>query len=131
MTNWNECVGWHSHFLPCLVKLKGSLSVLYPHQPGLWSSVFLYLFTLTNRQNSEKLMRQQMIKLLARPTNNAEQFCGQRKEGNFKCQHFTKFCAALYEIFDFHWFNLLSFVICFSVVELILFWQNIKLGNMC
>jgi len=30
-----------------------------------------------------KLMRRQMIKIHARPTNHAEQFCGQRKERNF------------------------------------------------
>jgi len=43
-----------------------------------------------------------MIKVLARPTNNAKQFCGQRKEGNFKYEHFTKFCAGLHEGFGFH-----------------------------
>jgi len=32
-----------------------------------------------------------MIKVLARPTNNAEQRCGQRKERNFKCEHFKNF----------------------------------------
>jgi len=42
-------------------------------------------------------------------TNNAEQFCGQRKERNFKREHFTKFCAGLHEIFGFHWF---SFIFC-------------------
>jgi len=30
-----------------------------------------------------------MVKVFARPTNNAEQFCGQRKEGKFKCAYFT------------------------------------------
>jgi len=34
-----------------------------------------------------------MIKVLARRTNNVEQFCGQRKEDKFKCEHFTQFCA--------------------------------------
>ena len=64
--------------------------------------VIFYLFTLQYRQNSEKLVRWQMIKVLARPTNNAKQFCGQRKEGNFKYEHFTKFCAGLHEGFGFH-----------------------------
>jgi len=32
-----------------------------------------------------------MMKVLARPTNNAEQFCGQRKGGKAKCWHFKKF----------------------------------------
>jgi len=38
-----------------------------------------------------------MIKVLAWLTNNAEQFCGQRKEGKFKCALLTKFCAGLHE----------------------------------
>ena len=41
-------------------------------------------------------------------------------------QNFTNFCADLHEIFYFHWFNLSFFVICFNLVELTLFWQNIK-----
>jgi len=65
-----------------------------------------------------------MIKVVARPTNNKEQFCGLRTGGKFKCEHFTKFCAGLHEIFDFHGFNISSFVICFHVVELILFREN-------
>jgi len=83
--------------------------------------VFLPIFTLANRQNSKKLVGWQLIKVLARPTNNVEQFCGQRKERNFKCEHFTKQCTGLHEIFGFHWFNLSSFTICFNVLELILF----------
>jgi len=65
-----------------------------------------------------------MMKVLVRPANNAEQFCGQRKEINFKCERFTKFCDSLHVIFGFRWFNLSSFVICFNV-ELILFLPNI------
>jgi len=38
-----------------------------------------------------------MIKVLARQTNNTEQFCGQRKGSKFKCEHFTKFCVGLHE----------------------------------
>jgi len=37
-----------------------------------------------------------MMKVLARPTNNAERFVD--KEENFKYEHFTKFCAGLHEI---------------------------------
>ena len=66
-----------------------------------------------------------MIKVHARPTNNAEQFCGQRKGGNLSA---NKFCAGLHEIFGLHGFNLSSLVICFNLVELILFWQNIKIS---
>jgi len=29
-----------------------------------------------------------MMKVLARPTNNAEHFCGQRKERSFQCEHY-------------------------------------------
>ena len=60
-----------------------------------------------------------MIKLLARPTNTAEQFCGQRKERIFVCKYFTNLCDGLLLVFGFHWFNLSSFVVCFNVVEFI------------
>jgi len=62
-----------------------------------------------------------MIKVLARPTNNAEQFCGQRKGGTFKCEHFTKFFPGLHDIFGFRMTNLSSFAVGFNVVHLILF----------
>jgi len=39
--------------------------------------VDFYLLTLAKRQSNKN---RKMIKLLARPSNNAEQFCGQRKE---------------------------------------------------
>ena len=68
-----------------------------------------------------KILSRQMIKIHERPTNNAEQFCGPSKEENFKCEHFTNFCAGLDEIFGLHGFELPSFVICFNVVEFILF----------
>jgi len=70
-----------------------------------------------------------MIKVLARPTNNAEQFMD--KEVQFKCDYFTKFCAGLHEIFGFHRFNLSSFVVCFNVAGLIIFWQDIKISSLC
>jgi len=41
-----------------------------------------------------------MKKLPARPTNNAEQFCGKRQGGKFRCERFTKFYAGLHEIFS-------------------------------
>jgi len=72
-----------------------------------------------------------MIKVLARSTNNAEQFCGQRKEKNLSANTSQKFCAGLHELIGFHRLNLSSFVICFNVVEFILFWQNIKIRNLC
>ena len=53
-----------------------------------------------------------MINVLAQPTNNAGQFCGQRNGGKFKCEHFTKFCTGLLEIFGLHGFKLSSFAIC-------------------
>jgi len=106
------------------------LSVLYAHEPELWSSGFsTYLHSQIGK--TVKLVGRKMIKVLAWPTNNKEQFCGQTKARNFKCEHFTKFCAGLHEIFGFHWFNLSSFVICFNVVEFILFWRNIKIRDLC
>jgi len=53
-----------------------------------------------------------MINVLAQPTNNAGQFCGQRNGGKFKCEHFTKFCTGLLEIFGLHGCKLSSFAIC-------------------
>ena len=68
-----------------------------------------------------------MIKVLARSTNNAEQFCGQRKGGKFKCENFTKFFPGLHGSFSFHrTINISSFVVCFIICFIILFWQNNK-----
>jgi len=53
-----------------------------------------------------------MINVLAQPTNNVGQFCGQRNGGKFKCEHFTKFCTGLLEIFGLHGCKLSSFAIC-------------------
>jgi len=86
--------------------------------------VFLPICADKQAKHNESLVERQMIKVLARPTNNVEQFCGQRRGGKFKCQHFTKFCSGLHEIFGFHEFNT-CFIICFNVVELILFCQNL------
>jgi len=72
-----------------------------------------------------------MIEVLARSTNNAEPFCGQRKEGKFKCENFTAFFPGLHEIFDLHRTNFSSFVVCFHVVQLILFWKNNKISSLC
>jgi len=54
-----------------------------------------------------------------------------KEKKQFKCKHFTKFCAGLHEIFDFHGFNFSFFVICFNLVELTLFRQNIKISSLC
>ena len=53
-----------------------------------------------------------MINVLAQPTNNAGQFRGQRNGGKFKCEHLTKFCTGLLEMFGLHGFKLSSFAIC-------------------
>jgi len=67
-------------------------------------------------------MGRKMIKVLAGLTNNAEQSCGQKKGGKFKCEHFTNFFLGLHEIFGLGRItNLSSFVVCFNVVQLILF----------
>jgi len=69
----------------------------------------------------------QIAKVLARPINNAVQFCGQRQGNNFKCEHFTNFSSGLDDNFGLRRINLPCFVVCFNVVQLILFWQNIKI----
>ena len=55
--------------------------------------VIFYLPYACEQAKQQKLVRQQMIKIYEQLTNNAEQFCGQRKERIFKCEHFTNFCA--------------------------------------
>jgi len=68
-------------------------------------------------QHNERLVERQMINELSRP----EQICGQTKVGKCKCEHFTKFCSGLHEIFGLPVFYLSSFVVCFNVVEFIWF----------
>jgi len=53
-----------------------------------------------------------MINVLAQPTDNAGQFRGQRNGDKFKCEHFTKLCIVLLEIFGLRGFRLSSFAIC-------------------
>jgi len=81
--------------------------------------VVFYLFTLATRKT---------IKFAGaandKSTCTAEKQRGTilwTKERNFKREHFTKFCIGLHKIFGFHWFNLSSFVSCFTVVEFIFF----------
>jgi len=45
------------------------------------NSLFLELHPYKQAKYSESLVEQQMMKALAPPTNNAEQFCGRRKGG--------------------------------------------------
>jgi len=54
-----------------------------------------------------------------------------KKGGKFKCENFTNVCAGLHAILYFYGFKLSPFVICFSVGKIILFWQNIKIRNLC
>jgi len=58
----------------------------------------------------------QIIKVLSRPTNNAEQFCGQRQGSIFKCEHIKKFGSRFDKNFDLRRINLSSFVVCFKAV---------------
>jgi len=60
----------------------------------------------------KRLVGRQTIDVLAQPTRNAGQFRGQRNGGKFKCEHFTKVCTGLLEIFGLHGFRLSSFAIC-------------------
>jgi len=69
---------------------------------------FLATFAHNQAQHNESLVELQMIKVLARPTNTTEQFCGPRKGGKCKCEQLTKFCPGLHEIFGFNGFNLSS-----------------------
>jgi len=46
------------------------------------------------------------------------------KGGKCKCEHFTKFCAGLHEMFGFHGFNISSFIICFNDTALLTKDQN-------
>jgi len=71
-----------------------------------------------------------MINVLARSTNNAEQFCGQRKGVKFKSEHFPKFFPGFHEVFRLHRTNFSSFVVCFNVVQLILFGQYNKISSL-
>jgi len=44
---------------------------------------FLPIYARKYAKHNESLVGWQMIKVIAGPTNNAEQFCGQRKGGKF------------------------------------------------
>ena len=68
-----------NNFCHAEISCKAALSVLYIYEPGPRSIVF-YLFTLAKKAKyDESLVGLQMIKLLAQPTRNAVQFCGERK----------------------------------------------------
>jgi len=69
---------------------------------------FLPIYAHKQAKHNESLVELQTIKALAQPTNNAEQFCGQRKGDKLKREHLTKFCSGLHEIFGFEGFNLSS-----------------------
>ena len=66
-----------------------------------------------------------MIKVLAQSTNNAEPLWT-KTGGNLRAN--TSKTFALLCMRFFHVFNFSSFVICFNLVELILFWQNVKIS---
>jgi len=59
-----------------------------------------------------------MTEVLARPKNNAEPFCGQRKGGKFKCENFTTLFPGLHEIFG------LNSRTNFSFLSFVLMWYN-------
>jgi len=61
---------------------------------------FLPIYSRKQANHNKSLVGRQAMKVLARPTNNAEQFCGQRQGSKFKCEHFTKFSSGLDENFD-------------------------------
>jgi len=61
--------------------------------------VFLSIYAHKQAKHNKSSVGRQMIKVIARQTNIAEQFCGQRNGGKSKCEHFTKFGVGLHEIF--------------------------------
>jgi len=66
-----------------------------------FEAVAFYLFTLVNRQNrkhNENLVDRQKLIVLARPTNNAEQFCDKEKEASFSAHtshNFSLVCMTI------------------------------------
>jgi len=59
-------------------------------------------FTYLRSQTGKRVVALQMIKLLARPTNNAEKISWTKEGRNFKRKHFKAFYAGLHKIFAFH-----------------------------
>jgi len=111
--------------LSCRTAL-GILNVYEPAWTLKWWFFYLPFYACKWGNHNKSLVGRQMKKVLARPANNAEQLCGQSKGGTFKREHFTKFFAGLHEIFGFHRANLLSFVVCFNVVQLFYFDKILK-----
>jgi len=59
-----------------------------------FEAVAFYLSTLANRQNrkhNESLVDRKMLKVLAKPTNNAEQLCDRERETNGVAHNSQKF----------------------------------------
>jgi len=53
--------------------------------------IFLRIYARKKAKYDNSVVGRQMINVLARATNNAEQFCGQRKGSKFSCAYYTKF----------------------------------------
>jgi len=77
--------------LPSLAAEQLLVSLTFMNLHGLWSGGFSTTCAQKQPNHNKGLVGQQIIKVLTGPTNNAEQFCGQKKAGKFKCEHFTKF----------------------------------------
>jgi len=62
--------------------------------------VSLPIYPRKYANHNKNLLGWQMMKVLARPTNNSnERFCRERKGGKFKSEYFAEFSPSLREIF--------------------------------
>ena len=111
-----------------IVQLQSSFQcpLRLPTCMGLWIGGFSTDLRSQIGKSQEKFGGAANCRPIARPTNNTEQLCGQRKGGKFKCEHFKKIFPGFHEIFGLHRTNLASFVVCFNVVQLILFYKKSK-----
>jgi len=80
LTKRNDCTGLHSRF--ALPSLSCWPSVLYVLNLDFEVVGFLPFYARKLAKHNKRLVGRQMIKLLSRPTNNVEPFCGKRKVAN-------------------------------------------------
>jgi len=96
--------------------------------------LFFYLLYLRSQKDKSQnnLVRLQMIKVgyLHDRQITWNSFVGKVKDASLKCEHFTKFCDGCMRFWPSR-DQYLIFVVCFKVVELILFLQNIKISSLC
>jgi len=74
---------------------------------------FLPFYPRKLAKHNKRLVGRQMIKLLSRPTNNVELFCGKRKVANSSTDTSQNFALVCID-FGLHGFNFSSFAIFFQ-----------------